>query len=172
MFHKMILAGHLGRDPEMRYLNDGTPVTNFNVAINDGYGDKKRTIWVRCTAWNKQAENVNTYLSQGSKVLVEGRLQCDGSTGGPKLYTRHDGSTGSSFEMTAYNVTFLGSNGTGNADNGSVSSAPAANSGGGFLGVEEEDDIPFARPRLTERDGNPIGISAESAHLLADFPIA
>ena len=169
MFHKLTLAGHLGRDPEMRYLQDGKAVTNFSVAVNDGYGDNKRTIWVRCTAWEKQAENVNQYLSKGSKVLVEGRLQCDPATGSPKLFTRRDGTAGASFELTAYSVTFLGS-GNGDGQAAASQNAPAGGGGGGFLGVEE-DDIPFARPRLLEEEGNPIGISAESAALMTDFPI-
>jgi len=111
MYHKLIIVGNLGRDPEMRYTPSGQAVTSFNVAVNDDFGENKRTIWVRVSAWGKQAETCNNYLKKGSKVLVEGRLTCDPSTGGPRVYTRQDGSSGASFELSAQTVRFLSSRG-------------------------------------------------------------
>jgi len=78
MYHKVILAGHLGRDPEMRYTAEGNPVTNFNVATSrrwtgrDGE-QREETIWWRISVWGKQAETANEYLFKGRPVLVEGR---------------------------------------------------------------------------------------------------
>ncbi len=99
MFQKVIVVGNLGGDPAMRYMPDGTAVTNFSVATTrkwtsaDGQ-PKEETTWVRVEVWRKQAENANQYLSKGSKVLVEGRIKPDPNTGGPRIYTRQDGSAG------------------------------------------------------------------------------
>lgn len=114
MYHTIIIVGNLGRDPEMRYTPSGVPVTSFNVASNRQYtnsqGERvKETIWFRVSAWNKLAETCNNFLHKGSKVLIEGRLVPDMSTGGPRTYTRGDGTTGASFEINAQTVRFLDS---------------------------------------------------------------
>ena len=62
MYQKMIIAGNLGRDPEMRYMPDGTAVTSFNVAVNDGWGENKRTLWFRVSIWGKRAETAKSSL--------------------------------------------------------------------------------------------------------------
>jgi single-strand DNA-binding protein len=118
-FHTVILIGNLGRDPEMRYTPSGQPVTSFSVASNRSYtgsnGEKvDETIWFRVTAWGKQAETCNQYLRKGSKVLVEGRLTPD-KNGGPRIWTKQDGTSGASFEVTASTVRFLSSRGEGGA---------------------------------------------------------
>jgi single-strand DNA-binding protein len=112
MFHTIIIVGNLGRDPEMRYTPSGQAVTSFSVATNRTYTGSngqtvKETIWFRVSAWGKQAETCNNYLRKGSKVLVEGRLQADPSSGGPRTYTRQDGTTGSNFEVVASTIRFL-----------------------------------------------------------------
>ena len=112
MYQKLTLVGHLGGNPEMRYLPDGTAVTNFSVAVNNNYtnrnGEKvEETTWFRVSAWNKLAENVHQYLARGSKVLVEGTLQSDRETGSPRTFLRNDGTTGASFEVKAISVVFL-----------------------------------------------------------------
>jgi len=63
------------------------------------------------TVWGKQAETTSQYLKKGSKVLIEGRLVPDPSTGGPKIWTRQDGTAGASFEVNANTVRFLSSRG-------------------------------------------------------------
>jgi len=109
MFHTLVLVGNLGKEPEMRYTPEGKPVTSFSVAVSDGFGDNKKTIWFKVTAWERQAETCAQYLHKGSKVLVEGRLQADKSTGGPRIWQRQDGTQGASFELTASLVRFLSS---------------------------------------------------------------
>lgn len=138
MYQKIIIAGNLGRDPEMRYTPSGQAVTNFSVATNRQYTGSdgqlvKETIWFRISAWGKQAETCNQYLRQGSKVLVEGRLTADPQSGGPRVYTRQDGSMGSSFEITAGTVRFLS---TRAEDESFQASAP----GGDQM---DDDEIPF-----------------------------
>lgn len=142
-YQKIIIAGNLGRDPEMRYTPSGQAVTSFSVAVNESYtnanGEKiKKTIWFRVTAWGKQAEICNQYLKKGQQVLVDGRMSADPNTGGPKIWSKQDGTSGSSFEVTASTVRFLSSRGEG-GDSGPVS-------GGGGMEMAElppEDEIPF-----------------------------
>jgi single-strand DNA-binding protein len=81
--NKVILVGNLGQDPDMRYTPQGTPVTTFRMALNERWADRstgetqERTDWIGIECWNKLAETVNTYLTKGSHVLVEGRLRID-----------------------------------------------------------------------------------------------
>jgi len=112
MYQTIIIVGNLGRDPEMRYTPGGQAVTSFSVAVDDSYtgsdGQRvKRTAWFRVSAWGKQAETCNQYLSKGKKVLVEGRLTVDANTGGPRIWNRQDGTPNASFEINANTVRFL-----------------------------------------------------------------
>lgn len=115
MYLSITAVGNLGRDPEMRYTPGGQAVTTFSVATNRQYtssaGEQvKETTWLRVSAWGKQAEACNTYLRKGSKVLVEGRLVPDHETGGPRVWSRQDGTPAASFEVSANTVRFLSSN--------------------------------------------------------------
>ena len=136
MYQKIIIVGNLGRDPEMRYTPSGQPVTNLSVATNrkwtsaDGTPGEE-TIWFRVSVWGKQAETCNQYLSKGGQVLVEGRLRPDPATGGPRIWTRQDGTAGASFEVTSFNVRFLGGR------PGAVAVGPEEQA------IEEPSDIPF-----------------------------
>ena len=114
-YHTILIVGRLGREPEMRYTPSGQPVTNFNLAANRQYADAngetaKETIWFKVSAWGKTAETCSQYLHKGSLVLVEGRLPGDPETGGPRLYNRKDGSSATSFEVSASTVRFLSGN--------------------------------------------------------------
>ena len=102
MYQKLIIIGNLGSNPEMRFTPSGDPVTSFSVATSRRYGEKDETTWFRVSVWGKQAESCNTYLSKGSKVLVEGRLKSE-----PNVYQRKDGTWASSYEVAADTVRFL-----------------------------------------------------------------
>jgi single-strand DNA-binding protein len=132
MYHTLILVGNVGRDPELRYTPSGQAVCSFSVASSRTYtsnGEQvKETVWVRVSTWGKTAEVCNQYLKKGSKVLIEGRLTPDKATGGPRIWTKQDGSAGSSFEVTAQTVRFLSS--TSDGDNHSAEATP-------------EEDMPF-----------------------------
>jgi single-strand DNA-binding protein len=138
-FHTIILVGNLGRDPEMRYTPGGQAVTSFSVAVNDNYtnnaGEKiDRTLWFRITTWGKQAETCNQYLKKGKKVLVEGRMVVDPATGGPRIWTRQDGTNAASFEVSASTVRFLSSRSEGDT----------VEQGGELAGESSTDEeIPF-----------------------------
>jgi single-strand DNA-binding protein len=138
MYHTIIVAGNVGRDPEMRYTPGGSAVCNFSMATNRQYTSSdgtqvKETIWFRISTWGKLAEVCNQYVRKGSKVLVEGRLVPDPKTGGPRIWQGQNG-PGASFEINASTVRFIGSRGE--------------EESGGFGGRDEgavvdEGEIPF-----------------------------
>jgi single-strand DNA-binding protein len=141
MYHTIIIVGNVGKDPEMRYTPSGQAVTSFSVATNRQYtgsnGEQvKETIWFRVSTWGKSAETCNQYVKKGSKVLVEGRLTPDKATGGPRIWTKSDGSSGASFEVTANTVRFLSSRQEGE---GSMSGPVDA----GDASMPSDDNIPF-----------------------------
>lgn len=75
-YHKTIIQGNLGRDPETRYLQNGDPVCNFSVAVTEKFSGKENTTWYRCVAFRKTAEIAGQYLNKGSQCLLEGKMQC------------------------------------------------------------------------------------------------
>ena len=129
MYHVVLIAGNLGGDPEMRYLPNGTPVTNFSVATNrrwtgqDGQ-QRDETTWFRVSAFGRQAEVCAQYLAKGRQVLVEGRLRPD-DRGGPRVWQGQDGTWRASYEVTAQTVRFLG-----------------RRDEGGFAEVPDEEPLP------------------------------
>ena len=140
MFQRITIVGNLGRDPELRYMPNGTAVTSLSVATSNSYTNQqgeqvKETTWFRVSVFGKQAESCSKYLTKGRPVLVEGRLRPDPATGNPRTFTRQDGTTGTSFEITATTVRFLG---TGQRDGATSSSS-------GDMGSPDmsEEDIPF-----------------------------
>jgi len=114
MYQKTTIIGNLGRDPEMKYTPQGKAVTSFSVATSEKWtgqdGEKnERTIWFRVSVFDRQAESCNEYLRKGSKVYVEGKLQGDQATGGPRIWNDKDGNPRASFEIVASTVKFLSS---------------------------------------------------------------
>ena len=78
--NKVILIGNLGRDPEVKYTQNGTAVANLNIATNEVWTDKagqkqERTEWHRVVVWGKQAQVLSELLAKGKQVYVEGSLQ-------------------------------------------------------------------------------------------------
>lgn len=145
MYQRLVLVGRLGRDPEMRYTPQGTPVTSISVATSRKYNTadgqaKEETIWFRVQVWGKQGETVNQYLTKGSKVLVEGTLIPD-ENGGPRVWTDKEGKARASFEVRATTVRFLDSKReAGQGGGASASGAPHE------AGMEEPmtgEELPF-----------------------------
>lgn len=115
MHQILFIIGNVGRDPEMRFTPSGQAVTSFSVATNNQYTDKngekvKETTWFRVSVWGKMAEICKEHLKKGSLVYVEGRLVPDKLTGGPRLFTKQDGTQSATFEVSANLVKFLGKN--------------------------------------------------------------
>lgn len=103
--NKVLLIGNLTRDPELRYVPSGTAVATFTVAVNRVYmtqaGEKKeQTSFIRVVVWGRRAEVCGEYLSKGSPVFVEGRLQS-------RNWETQDGQKRSTVEIIADNVQFL-----------------------------------------------------------------
>jgi len=104
--NKVFLMGNLTRDPELRYIPSGTAVATFTVASGRVYtmasGEKREeTCFMRVVAWGRQAELCGEYLSKGSPVFVEGRLQS-------RSWEAQDGQKRSTVEVVAQNIQFLG----------------------------------------------------------------
>jgi len=115
MYDKVELIGNLTRDPEMQHTQSGTEVTNLNIATNRKWTDKdgqkqEQVVWWRVSVWGKQAEACEQYLSKGRQVFVEGQVTPD-ENGNPRMFERNDGTFGTSFELRANRVLFLGSKG-------------------------------------------------------------
>ncbi|MDI6852011.1 MAG: single-stranded DNA-binding protein [Deltaproteobacteria bacterium] len=82
MVNRVILVGHLGADPELRYTASGAAVAKFRIATNEVFTDRsgtrqERTEWHRIVAWGKLAEICGQYLSKGKLVFIEGRIRSD-----------------------------------------------------------------------------------------------
>lgn len=112
-WHQTIIVGNLGGDPELKYMQSGSAVCNFSVAVTESWKDRQtnetreRTTWYRVAVWGAQAESCNTYLQKGSQVMVVGNVSARG-------YKDNAGEAKASLDLTAQNVRFLSrSNGNG-----------------------------------------------------------
>jgi single-strand DNA-binding protein len=124
------LIGNLGKDPEIKYTPQGTPVAKLTIATNERFKDKSgewqdRTEWHNVVLWQRLAEIAGEYLKKGGKVYIEGRLQTrswDDKTSGQKKYMT---------EIVASDIILLGGRGEGGAEGGGGYSRGAGASGGG-----------------------------------------
>ena len=112
MYHSITIAGHVGRDVEMRFTPAGKQVSNFSVATNRKWTSQdgtpgEQTTWFKVVAWGRLAEIVNEYLHKGDPVLVIGHMNPN-EFGSPKIWHTQDGEARASFEVTADQVRFLG----------------------------------------------------------------
>jgi single-strand DNA-binding protein len=150
--NKVLLIGNLGKDPEMKYTPQGTPMTTFSMAVSrsrrmpDGEL-KDETEWFRIVAWQKLAETCNEYLRKGSKVYIEGRLQT-------REWQTPEGQTKQMVEVVASEMMMLDSrqNGPGGSGGYSADDRPARSATGntgpfsndyGDDVDSDADDIPF-----------------------------
>lgn len=104
--NKVMIIGHLGRDPEMRYTPSGRPVTTFSVATsrnwNTSTGEKRsETEWFNIVSWGSLAEICNQYLAKGQQVYIEGRLQT-------RRWEDDDGNRRNTVEIVAKEMVILG----------------------------------------------------------------
>jgi single-strand DNA-binding protein len=106
MWHQIQLAGRLTRDAEGRYTPDGKYVANMNIAVDSGYGENKKTMWVKGSMFGERAEKIGGYLLKGKPVLITGRLSMD-SDGNPRTWVDQQGKTHASFEVIVNDLIFL-----------------------------------------------------------------
>lgn len=138
-----VIIGNLGRDVNLRYLQDGKAVADWSMAVTRvwGSGDNKneKTVWIKVTAWGKTAENANTLLKKGSKVLVESNW-LDTSA-----WTNKQGEPASSLEVTCNTFQLLDrASGGGNTPSKQPpSNAEMSNDATGSPTISDLSDIPF-----------------------------
>lgn len=109
MVQKITLIGNVGREPESRFMPDGSPVATFALATNrtlsqkqqQQSGKKQETTWFRVTCYGPTADYISKYAQKGAIAFVEGRLICDPNTGSPKVFQRSDGTWGAAFDVSA-----------------------------------------------------------------------
>lgn len=138
--NRVMLIGHVGRDPEIKYTPGGMAVATFSVATNDSYKDKEgkvqeRTEWHRIVTFGRTAEVMGEYLKKGQQVYVEGRLQTrtwDDDKGQKRYIT----------EIVALSVQFLGRKGeAGDGSGGGEIPTPSDDYASAPAG--EPEDLPF-----------------------------
>jgi len=142
-FNRVVLAGNLTRDPELRFTNNGIPVCQFGIAVNRVRSKSEEVDFFDITAWRELGETIANYKKKGDPILVEGKLQY-------RTWEAQDGSKRSKVDVVADNVQFLGrgdSSGEGGASAGGDqrSRAGARQSSRDDVDLNEEDfdDIPF-----------------------------
>ena len=144
-FNRVILAGNLTRDPELRFTNDGVPVCSFGLAVNRVRSRNEDVDFFDVSAWRELGETIANYKKKGDPILVEGRIQY-------RTWEAQDGSKRSKVDVVADNVQFLGRPGDSSDDGGGAPAAGGGNRGRGRgsqreeVDINEEDfeDIPFA----------------------------
>lgn len=139
-FNKIILVGNLGRDPELRYTPQGTPVCSFTMATNERRKDRSgetqdQTTWFRITLWGRQAETASQYLAKGRSVYIEGRLRVE-------EWSDRDGRQRYTLEVHATDMQFIGGRGEEAAPASTKEFAPRSGDESSGPDVADED-IPF-----------------------------
>ena len=103
-FNRVMLAGNLTRDPELRVTQSGVPVCSFSIAVNRVRSKSEEVDFFNVSAWRELGETIANYKKKGDPILVEGRLQY-------RTWEAQDGSKRSAVDVVADNVQFLGRNG-------------------------------------------------------------
>jgi len=127
--NKVILIGNLGKDPEVRYLDNGVAVANFSLATTENYKNKdgervSQTEWHNIVLWRGLAEVAEKWMKKGSSVYVEGKIRT-------RKWEDKDGNTRYSTEILGDNMTMLGGKPSSETP---VEVAPA---------TDKKDDLPF-----------------------------
>jgi single-strand DNA-binding protein len=139
--NKAIILGRLGKDPEVRYTQDGRAITNFTVATSEDWKDKdtgekkERTEWHRIVAFNKLGEICGEYLAKGRQVYVEGKIQT-------REWTDKEGQKRYTTEIVASDVQFIGSKQDASAPRAAAQDQKYSSPGPSYP-EPPDDDIPF-----------------------------
>jgi single-strand DNA-binding protein len=141
--NKILLIGHLGRDPEIRYTPDGSPVATFSLATSENWTDKngsrqEHTEWHNIVAWSKLADLCKKYLTKGRQVYIEGRIRS-------REWTDREGNKRRTTEVIATQMVLLGSRSQ-SADAGVQPMEPVSRS------TSDSDQQPFDDHGITDSD--------------------
>ena len=139
-FNKVILAGNMTRDPQLRFLPSQTAVVDFGLAVNHKWRtpqgeDREEVLFIDCSCFGKQAETINKYCQKGKPILIEGRLKYE------TWDDKESGGKRSKHKVVVESFQFLGGRDSGGG-------------GGGAGGGEEMDQRP---PRSAPRPGQSRG---------------
>jgi single-strand DNA-binding protein len=139
--NKVMLIGHLGKDPEVRYTPDGAPVASFSLATSENWTDKngtrqERTEWHNIVAWSKLADLSKRFLTKGRQVYIEGRIQS-------RDWNDRDGNKRRTTEIIATQLVLLGSRSQGTETNSQPVTASSRS---------QEEDQPFGDSGITDSD--------------------
>lgn len=145
--NKVILIGNLGKDPEVRRLENGAVVANFSIATSETFTDKttgerrETTDWHNIVAWRGLAEVIEKYVKKGYKIYLEGKLKT-------RSWQDKEGNTRYTTEVLAEEMTILSrpdgeKNPSQNAPNYSNEGTPSAPQAMNDLSIDSGDDLPF-----------------------------
>jgi single-strand DNA-binding protein len=151
--NRVQLIGNLGKDPEIKYTPQGTPVAKITIATNERYKDKSgewqdRTEWHNVVLWQRMAEIAGEYLKKGGKVYIEGRLQTrswDDKQTNQKRYMT---------EIVASDMILLGGRGEGSSEGGGYSRGASAGGNGNNFDqrTAEPEHAPAGSGPITDED--------------------
>ena len=141
--NKIMLIGHLGKDPEMRYTPEGTPVATFSLATSENWTDKngtrqEHTEWHNIVAWRRLADLSKRFLTKGRQVYVEGRLQT-------REWNDREGNRRRTSEVIVSQIVLLGSR-------SQSTDAPVQTFDSGGTGNTEEPEQAFGDAGITDND--------------------
>ena len=156
--NKVFLIGRLTRDPELRYTGSNIPVATFSLAVNRNFTNQsgeREADFINIVVWRKQAENVKNYLTQGSQVAIDGRIQT-------RSYDDQNGQRRYVTEVVADNVEFLGSKGSSNNATGNMSQQSSE------AGPTPYDFGTNEAPKTTDVDSNPFADFGSSIEISDD----
>lgn len=137
--NNIVIIGRLGQDPEVKTTPNGKRVANMSVAVNEGYGDNKKTVWFNCQLWEKTAEIAEKYLKKGNQVCVRGRMVSRDWT--------HDGIKRTAWDLVGEQLQLIESAERGGTpaygDRAPKEATPYSGPAYGDRAPSRDDDVPF-----------------------------
>ena len=140
--NKVILIGNLGKDPDVRHLENGASVANFPIATSENYKDRKtgekvsQTEWHNIVVWRGLADIAERFLKKGDKIYIEGKLRT-------RSWQDQEGNNRYTTEVIADNLTMLGKAPENSNPNLTTTVASDAKTNDDFSGPDDTDDLPF-----------------------------
>lgn len=132
MINSVVLIGRLTRVPDLRQTDKGTPVCNFSVAVDNGYGENKKTDFINCVAWKGTAEFISKYFAKGQMIALTGRIST--------RTWEDNGATRYATEVYVREVDFCGGKADGQSNTNTFDAVPLPE---GFAPMGNDDDLPF-----------------------------
>src|SRR5918995_1777192 len=150
-FNRVVLAGNLTRDPELRFTQEGVPVANFSIAVNRVRSKSEAVDFFNVSAWRELGERVASYKKKGDSIVVEGRLQY-------RTWQTPDGTKRSTVDVVANNVQFLSRSGDPQQQAEALTSvyeAPVETAGAGGWGLAAKQQAAGSEKGV--EDASPMG---------------